>query len=223
VSAGASFAVPPPRPLPVIVLADASGSMSADGKLDVLNASIEAMARDFAAQQPSDEQIQVAVIAFGGEEAQLVQPPVAAAAFAWQPLQAAGRTPLGGALALVRTLLEDPRQIPHHAFRPTLVLVSDGRPTDAWEPELQALLSSERAAKAFRVAVAIGDDADRRMLGAFVGATGAGVLEAHQARDVAEYFRRITMTVSRAATTGDYQTLDALDLGPRPDLDTLDA
>jgi uncharacterized protein YegL len=220
----ASVATPPPvlLALPVIVLADASGSMSAEDKINVLNESIEQMARDFAAQEQSGEEIQIAVIAFGGEAARLVHAPTAAAALAWQPLQAAGRTPLGGALALVRKLLEDPSQIPHDAFRPTLVLVSDGLPTDAWRPELQALLSCERAAQAFRIAIAIGADADRAMLRAFVGRTGPRVLEAHEAADIAEYLRRITMAVSRAAACGGYQTLDALELGPPPNLDTLD-
>ena len=73
------FTISTPRPLPVIVLADISGSMSVDGKIDVLNSSIEAMARDFASQDDRRGEIQVAVIAFGGDSARLIQAPVAAA------------------------------------------------------------------------------------------------------------------------------------------------
>lgn len=214
---------PTPRPLPVVVLADVSGSMSADGKIDVLNSSIATMARDFAAQDDRREEIQVAVIAFGGEEARLLQAPTPARDFRWKGMQADGRTPLGSALELVTELLEDRDRIPARAFRPTLILVSDGQPTDAWEQPLQALLSSERASKAFRVAVAIGADADRAVLTRFVGDSGPKILEADQARDISEYFRRITMTVSRAVTTGDYQTLDALDVEQGDDLDALGA
>lgn len=211
------------RSLPVIVLADASGSMSADGKIDVLNASIETMAHDFASLQPSDTEIELAVIAFGGEQAQLVQPLLAASSFAWQPPRAAGRTPLGSALALARTLLEDPQQIAQHASRATLVLVSDGRPTDAWRPELDALLACERAAKASRVAIAVGADADRPMLQAFAGEHSTRVLEAHQARDVADYFLHITTSVSRADQDDCRETLDELHLGAQPELDQLNA
>src|SRR4051794_10109004 len=127
------FTISAPRPLPVIVLADVSGSMSVDGKIDVLNDSIEAMVRDFASQDDRRGEIQVAVIAFGGESARHVQAPVPARSFSWQAMEADGRTPLGSALEMVRELLEDRHQIPSRAYRPTLILVSDGQPNDQWE------------------------------------------------------------------------------------------
>lgn len=218
-----SFTISAPRPLPVIVLADVSGSMSVDGKIEVLNDSIETMARDFASQDDRSGEIQVAVIAFGGESARLVQAPVPARDFAWHAMEADGRTPLGHALAMVRELLEDRDQIPSRAYRPTLILVSDGQPNDEWEEPLQQLLASERASKAFRVAVAIGADADRDVLRDFLGDRSAKVFEANEARDISEFFRRVTMSVSRALTSGSYQTLEALPMEPGDDLDTLDA
>lgn len=216
------FTISTPRPLPVIVLADISGSMSVDGKIDVLNASISDMARDFASQDDRRGEIMVAVIAFGGESAHVVQAPVPARDFRWQAMEADGRTPLGSALAMVRELLEDRDQIPSRAYRPTLILVSDGQPNDEWEEPLRALLGSERASKAFRVAVAIGADADRSVLREFLADPAARVFEAHEAKDISEFFRRITMSVSRALTSGSYQTLDALELDVGDDLDTLD-
>ena len=217
------FTISAPRPLPVIVLADISGSMSVDGKIEVLNTSIETMARDFASQDERRGEIQVAVIAFGGESASLVQAPVPAREFRWHAMDADGRTPLGHALAMVRELLEDRDQIPSRSYRPTLILVSDGQPNDEWEGPLRELLASERASKAFRVAVAIGADADRGVLRDFLGDPQARVFEANEARDISEFFRRVTMSVSRALTSGNYQTLDSLDLESGDDLDTLDA
>lgn len=217
------FTISAPRPLPVVVLADVSGSMSVDGKIDVLNDSIETMARDFASQDDRRGEIQVAVIAFGGESARLVQAPVPARGFNWQAMDADGRTPLGHALGMVRELLEDRDQVPSRAYRPTLILVSDGQPNDEWEGPLRDLLASERASKAFRVAVAIGADADREVLREFLGDPSARVFEASEARDISEFFRRVTMSVSRALTSGSYQTLNALPMEPGDDLDTLDA
>lgn len=217
------FTISAPRPLPVVVLADVSGSMSVDGKIDVLNDSIETMARDFASQDDRRGEIQVAVIAFGGESARLVQAPVPARGFNWQAMDADGRTPLGHALGMVRELLEDRDQVPSRAYRPTLILVSDGQPNDEWEGPLRDLLASERASKAFRVAVAIGADADREVLREFLGDPSARVFEANETRDISEFFRRVTMSVSRALTSGSYQTLDALPMEPGDDLDTLDA
>src|SRR4051794_12497027 len=139
------FSIPAPRPLPVIVLADVSGSMGNEGKIDVLNDSIAAMARDFADEDDRRGEIQVAVIAFGGESGRIVQAPVPARAFDWQSMEAQGKTPLGHALTLVRELLEDRDLIPSRAYRPTLILVSDGQPNDQWETPLRELQASERA------------------------------------------------------------------------------
>lgn len=217
------FTMPSPPPLPVIVLADVSGSMSVDGKIDVLNTSIEQMARDFASLDDRRGEIHVAVVAFGRDAASVIQAPVPARDFSWQPMEADGRTPLGDALVLVCRMLEDRDQIPSRAYRPTLVLVSDGQPTDDWERPLQALLRSERASKAFRLAVAIGADADRKVLQAFLADPGARVFEAHEAQDISEFFKRVTMSVSIALETGSYETDAALNLTTGDDLDTLDA
>jgi Mg-chelatase subunit ChlD len=43
-----SFAVPQARPLPVIVLADVSGSMAENGKIDALNVALRDMVASFA-------------------------------------------------------------------------------------------------------------------------------------------------------------------------------
>jgi uncharacterized protein YegL len=215
------FTISTGRPLPVIVLADTSGSMSVDGKIDALNRSVNDMARDFAAEDDRRGEIQVAVIAFGGTEATLVNDLVPARDFVWTPLEAGGSTPLGSAIDLAREILEDREKIPSRAYRPTLVLVSDGQPRGVWREQLHALLTSERASKAFRLAVAIGADADRDVLQEFLANPGAQVFDAHEAGDIVEFFQLVTMSVSRAMSSGKYQTLDALDLQVADDLDTL--
>ena len=49
-----------------------------------------------------------------------------------------------------------------------IVLVSDGLPNDNWEQEFEAFKQSERAQKATRMAMAIGNDADETMLKEFI-------------------------------------------------------
>ena len=200
-----------PRPLPVILLADASGSMAEEGKIMVLNQSIKEMARDFAALDDRLGEIQLGVISFGGRSAEVVQLPVPARELRWEPLRAHGKTPLGAALDAVRELIEDRTVISSRAYRPTLVLISDGQPNDDWEAPLARLLSSERAGKAFRVAIAIGASADRDVLRRFTGDPRATIYEADQATDIKEVFRLLTMSVSDAHRSGDYQTLSALE------------
>jgi uncharacterized protein YegL len=218
-----AFTVSPSKPLPVLVLADVSTSMEQEGKIDVLNRSIDTMARTFAELDDSRDEVRLAVIAFGGSAARLVQAPVAARDFSWQPMSTLGGTPLGSALELARELLDDRELIPERAYRPTLILASDGHPTDRWETPLRQLVADKRVAGALRLAIAIGADANERILREFIGGPDAKVMHAHEAQDIAEYFMRITMSVSRALVSGEYQTRTALEPDVGDDLDELDA
>lgn len=133
----------------------------------------------------------------------------------WERMIADGRTPLGEALELARGLLEDKNKLPNRAYRPTLILVSDGQPTDPWQEPLARLLASERASKAARLAVGIGDDADSSVLAAFLARPDARVLEAREARKIKQLFRWITMTVtmrSRSVNPNDVATPELTDL-----------
>ncbi len=189
------FSIASARPLPVVVMADISGSMSIDGKIDALNTAIDEMITSFAELRSERIDIHVAVITFGGDAAALHAPFTSAQDIGWQPMSAAGKTPMGHALELVNGLINDREVLPSRAYRPTLVLVSDGQPNDAWTGPLENLLSSERGAKADRFAIAIGRDADFDILQLFAGEDGH-VLRAHEARDVRKIFRWVTMTVT---------------------------
>ena len=190
------FTVQSARPLPVIVLADISGSMSADGKIDVLNNAVAEMIATFAEEDDSRAEIHVAVITFGRDRAELHKPLGPATATEWESMIASGRTPMGEAFALARTMIEDRDTIPSRAYRPTLVLVSDGMPTDDWRGPLEQLLQSERAAKAARFAMGIGADAERETLSAFLANAEGRVFDAHEAREIKKFFRWVTMSVT---------------------------
>ena len=59
------FSIAIARMMPVIILADVSGSMTAYGKLAALNGAIAEMIAIFASEQDARVQIHVAVITFG--------------------------------------------------------------------------------------------------------------------------------------------------------------
>lgn len=203
------------RPLPVILLADVSGSMSANGKIDALNTAVKEMLETFAREDDSRAEIHVAVVTFGQGGAKLHQSLQAATQTAWQPMVASGGTPLGGALELVTRMLEDRQQVPGRAYRPALVLISDGQPTDAWEEPLRRLLGAERASKATRFALGIGEDADKTMLQAFLADADSRVFEAHEARQVRQFFRWVTMSVtarSRSTNPNSVAVIEPTDL-----------
>lgn len=213
------FTVSTARPLPVVLLADVSGSMNAQGKIDVLNDAVAEMLDTFRAEDDSRAEIHVAVITFGQGGAKLHQPLAPASTLEWARMTAAGNTPMGAALDLVTTIIEDRAQLPGRAYRPTLILVSDGQPTDDWQPPLARLHSAERASKATRFAMGIGDDADPAMLSMFVGTPGVPVFQAHEAREIKKFFRWLTMTVAQRSRSANPDSVIAAELTPLEDFD----
>lgn len=204
------FTVPTARPLPVLLLLDRSGSMAADGKIDVLNSAVRDMLDSFSEEEGGRAEIHVAVVTFGEERAELHQTLRAASDVDWRPLTPGGRTPMGAAFDLATKIIEDRDRVPSRAYRPTVVLVSDGRPTDEWEPQLATLLNSERASKATRFALGIGADADVEMLARFVNNDRVPVFEAHQARQIAQFFDWVTMSVTQRVQSGSPDSVEAM-------------
>lgn len=190
------------RPLPVVLLADVSGSMGTDGKIQALNHAVREMIEAFQDESDLRAEIHVSVITFGGQaRTHMALAPAKGAT--WTDLGASGGTPMGAAFELVRQLVEDRTAIPGRAYRPTIVLASDGQPTDPWPEPLKALLDSERGGKAFRMALAIGADADQNVLQAFLADPAARVYRADEARQIRQFFQLVTMSVSSRSRSAD--------------------
>ena len=201
------FTAAKPRPLPVIILADVSGSMGADGKIDALNTAIADMIAAFSDETTARAEIHVSVITFGAQVQRHV-PLQPAHEVQWAPMQASGRTPLGQALTLTAELLEDRDAIPGRAYRPTLVLVSDGIPTDDWRAGLDRLLQG-RGKKVDRMALAIGGDADEAMLRAFLE-NPEMLFRAEDAGRIGDFFRFVTMSVATRSKSADPNAIPSL-------------
>ena len=185
-----------PRPLPVIVAIDKSGSMSRNGKIDALNLAL----RDFVnsiKNEDSPVEIQLALYSFGGQEAVCDLPltPVDSVNVNSFQYTAYGRTPMGGAFKKMKSLIEDKDLIPSRSYKPTIVLLSDGIPTDDYQAPMMALIQEGRSSKAFRIAMALGDDADKEMLGKFVSSPEL-LISGDSARDIKKFFRFVTMSVT---------------------------
>lgn len=189
------FTISSARPLPVIVLADVSGSMGVDGKIQALNHAVREMIEAFQEESDLRAEIHVSVITFGGQS-RVHLPLGPARGASWSDLGASGGTPMGAAFDLARRMVEDKAVVPGRAYRPTVVIVSDGQPTDAWQQPLEALLGSERGGKAFRMALAIGADADPTVLQSFLADAEARVYRADEARQIRQFFQLVTMSVS---------------------------
>lgn len=191
------FTASTPRPLPVVLLADVSGSMTTNGKIDALNDAVQEMLESFGSEDDTRAEIHVSVVTFGKDGARIHQVLTPAAKVQWARMTAAGGTPMGAAFDVATSMIEDRSQIPSRAYRPTIILVSDGQPTDDWQLPLKRLLGAERASKAARFALGIGDDADTAMLSAFIATPDAKVYHAHEVRQIKQFFRWVTMSVTQ--------------------------
>lgn len=188
------FTTPTAKPLPVVLLLDVSSSMYGD-KIENLNKAVEEMLDSFAQEEKMETEILVSVITFGNQ-VDLQVPYSKASQVQWQGLQANGMTPMGTALKMAKTMIEDKETTPSRAYRPTIVLVSDGQPNDSWERPLEDFISEGRSSKCDRMAMAIGRDADETVLKRFIEGTPHDLFYAENAGQMHEFFQRVTMSVT---------------------------
>ena len=112
-------------------------------------------------------------------------------------------TPMGSALVMAKSMIEDKNITPSRAFRPTVVLVSDGKPNDSWEKPLKDFISEGRSSKCDRMAMAIGNNADETILKRFIEGTPHNLFYAENAGQLHEFFQRVTMSVTIRTKSND--------------------
>ncbi|EHZ6901843.1 VWA domain-containing protein [Vibrio cholerae] len=196
------FTTPTAKPLPVVLLLDVSSSMSGD-KIDNLNKAVKDMLDTFAQEEKMETEILVSVITFGNQ-VELQVPYTKASQVQWQGLQANGMTPMGTALKMAKAMIEDKETTPSRAYRPTIILVSDGQPNDSWEGPLEDFISDGRSSKCFCWAMGIGQGADKSVLERFISKTPFlakdvpnRVFDALEAKDIHHFFQLVTMSLTR--------------------------
>jgi uncharacterized protein YegL len=158
------------RQLHFVWILDVSGSMQAGGKIQALNVAIsEALPSLRAAAQGNlSADVMVRAVTFSTGARWHYPTPIPVGEFRWEPVEAGGFTDMGTALALVAEGMHVP-PMPERGLSPVLVLVSDGQPTDNFDDGLRQLLSTTWGARAIRLAIAIGRDADQNVLQTFIG------------------------------------------------------
>ena len=116
-----------------------------------------------------------------------------------------------------KAMIEDKDVIPSRAYRPTVVLVSDGGPNDAWENPLDAFIGDGRSAKCDRMAMAIGADADEAVLGKFIQGTPNKLFYAENSKQLRDFFKFVTMSVTirtKSQTPNIVPEASAIDVQP---------
>ncbi|GAA4126821.1 hypothetical protein [Actinomadura keratinilytica] len=158
------------RPLHFIWLLDCSGSMSVNGKISELNFAIREAIPEMqqAARDNPAASLVVRAVTFASGADWHIAEPTPVEQFTWDDVHTYGGTDMGAAFRLAAAELRTP-PMPERALRPVLALVSDGQPTDDWRSGLREIDATPWGKRAVRVAIAIGDDADRGMLKEFLG------------------------------------------------------
>jgi uncharacterized protein YegL len=194
------------RSIPIILLLDVSSSMEG-GKIDSLNAAVSEMIDSFAHEMGEFSTV-VAVIPFGEQVDYLYKPPYKKSSeIQWDELVVSGLTPMGEALKKAKAMIEDKNTTKGNWYRPTVILVSDGKPNDSWEQPMDDFINSGRSTKCDRMAMAIGNDADEDVLKRFIKGTSNPLFYAHNAGDVRKFFKRVVMSVSYRSKSSDPNVL----------------
>lgn len=209
------YTVAKAKPLPVVLMLDTSSSMNGGGeqsKIAELDSAVREMLKDFAHEEQLETEIKVAVITFGNEGVKLALPYTNASNVELVKLEAGGMTPMGAALKMAKDMIEDKEVTPGRAYRPLVILCSDGAPNDSWEQPMQDFISSGRSAKCDRMAMAIGSDADESVLKKFLVGTENPLFYAKDASSMHKFFKFVTMSVtsrSRSQSPNQLVKMDA--------------
>ena len=138
----------------------------------------------------------------------LYDEPKLAADFKWQDVQASGLTSLGAACMELNNKLSRNgfMQAASGSFAPAIILLSDGGPTDDFQSGLAKLKSNNWFKAAIKIAIAIGDDADKDVLKDFTGSIEA-VFTVHNIEALKQVIRIVAVTSSqigsKSSTAGD--------------------
>ena len=139
---------PAPR-CPCLLLLDVSGSMQGQ-PIAELNAGLTTFKDELAADALAMQRVEVGIVTFG--PVQIALPFQGAAAFYPPTLTAQGDTPMGAAikqgLDLVRQRKDEYRANGISYYRPWVLLITDGGPTDEWQSAAAAVREGE-ASKSF--------------------------------------------------------------------------
>ena len=199
------------RPLPIFLLLDCSGSMHGE-KINTLNQAVKDMIEDFKGERLSDVNLKICVITFGNT-AKIHTELSSLKDLKFVDLVAAGMTPLGGALNLASSIINDKEKVPSKDYRPVVVLVSDGHPNDFWEAPLNEFITGKRTSKCEKWALGIGQDVDKDMLEKFLNNPEKKVYDASVAKEITKFFKLVTLsTVARSKSVDPNQVVNLEEL-----------
>jgi uncharacterized protein YegL len=194
----------PRRVMTMFFLIDTSGSMEGS-KIGAVNDAMEnvmPIIGEISEENP-DSEIKIAVLDFSSEVKWLYDEPKTAANFQWRNVSADGLTSFGDACQKLNEKLSKSRGFMNAAsgsYAPTIILMSDGEPTDNYKMGLSKLQKNNWFKSSVKFAIAIGDDANTDILSEFTGNKEA-VLTVHNIDALKKIIKLVSVTSSQIAST----------------------
>ncbi len=148
-----SFNLPTPNDLadgeprcPCVLLLDTSGSMGG-APIAQLNQGLAAFQGDLNQDDVARHRVEVAIVTFGKGGVQVAQDFTTVQNFQPPVLEADEETPMGQAINTALDLLRSRKSMYQQAaipyYRPWVFLITDGKPTDAWQGAAQRIRAEE--------------------------------------------------------------------------------
>lgn len=193
---------PSPRKIMTLFyVVDTSGSMTGDKIGSVNSAMEEAITVDLPdiSTANDDAEIRVAIMQFSSGCSWITPSsgPIGIGEVIWNDLHANGLTDLGAACVELDKKLSRNEFLESQtgAYAPVILLFSDGGPTDNWEKGLEQLKKNNWFKHAIKIAIAIGEDADKNVLATFTG-TPESVIAVNDKHTLKALIRKVSVRAS---------------------------
>lgn len=181
-------------------LIDTSGSMEGE-KIGALNDAMRDIIPDIRDISEKNAQvlIKIAVLGFASGTEWITPLPQEFDTFKWNNLEAGGCTDLGEACSELNTKL-DPNGFIESNIAPVIILMSDGEPTDDYKSKLSVLTKNKWFKIGLKVAIAIGQDANKDILAEFTGNKEL-VIPVHNKAMLKKMIRVVSVTSSKVGSS----------------------
>jgi uncharacterized protein YegL len=189
----------PRRVMTLVFIVDTSGSMDGS-KMGAVNQAIREVIpilEDISASN-ADAEIKIALMEFSSGARWVYDTPKSIPDFIFNDFSAEGLTDLGEAYTALNEKLSRKGGFMAEAtgvFAPALILMSDGEPTDNWKSPLKSLKDNKWFQTSIKVAIAIGNDANKDVLKEFTGSIES-VIETHNIEALKKIIRTVSVTAS---------------------------
>jgi len=203
------------RRLPVYFLLDVSGSMMGQ-PIEAVRQGVKAVINDLKTEPQAMETAYISIITFGSEARQII-PLTEILSFQEPNIEASGTTALGAALSILDNCLENEvkksTSTQKGDYKPLVVLMTDGEPTDNWEGPAN-VIKSKAGKYANIIAVGCGPGVNYETLKKISEVTLK--MESTQPNDFKQFFKWISTSIKATSKSLSSDATAPIDLGAPP-------